>query len=329
MFKELKLGAISIFKMADGITNTETGLVSGQQVASYVEEKLSAGGSTGSWNGGTVTKPTTFNADVSIGHGPPVWLIYRNTNAGHTWNYIPGEAVPTKDQINEFVNETKLARPASGNIGQYLQLTASGPSWSDPPSNGTPSVQGNVNYYENASSPGDWPSHCNIPVGWYKVEVMLTSANGGDAAGILNSSAVSEGNIKNVMGLAWGGTDNSSCPYTTFDGITWMDMCGSPVSRPMASILQISFYYKHTRPLRWPGSHLGYYSDWNLGSVRYTEILPPEDIYYMSTAMPTEAPTEPPTIGPTSPPTSPPTEPPTEGPTQIPSQIPSQIPLIP
>ena len=41
MIRELKLGDIPLLQLASGITASEPGLVSGQQVVSYVEGRLS------------------------------------------------------------------------------------------------------------------------------------------------------------------------------------------------------------------------------------------------------------------------------------------------
>ncbi len=267
MIRELKLGQASLFKLAAGITQTETGLVSGQQVAAYVQQHLSSG-STESWNGGTVTNPVTFNADVIIGYGPPVWIKYSNTNAGCAWDYIPQEAVPTKGQIEEFVHEKKLSRPASGNVGQYLQLTASGPSWSDPPASGQ-------SYYENSVAPHVHAARTALPLGWYGVELLLHSEGGADCNYLLNPAALSH--IRNIMGMAYGGTDNSSCPYATYNGITWLDNSGYVSSRPMASVLHMTFLYHHIGPLlSWPSeSFCTIFGEWTTCSVRYTGIPEP------------------------------------------------------
>lgn len=253
MFRELKLGAVSLLKMATGITKTETGLVSGQQVAAYVEDKLvdiGGGGSGGNWNGGTVTKPTIFDADVQIGTGLPVWIRYSNTNAGASWTHIPEDVVPTRNQINAFVMERTVNAVAM---------------------------------YETASSPNTWLKNSTLPTGWYKVEVMLISPNGDDALNLLNAAAIQSGHVKNVMGLAHGGTDNSSCPYTTWNGITWYNNSGEEVGRAMASIVRLDFLYNHRDWVKayWLGEKIAHENQdtgWEKGVARYTGILEPQQL---------------------------------------------------
>lgn len=91
MIRELKLGDIPLLQLASGITASEPGLVSGQQVVSYVEGRLSSLG-TGIWNGGTVSNATTFDASVCINYGN--WLTYGNPSI--PWSSIPAAAAPSK-----------------------------------------------------------------------------------------------------------------------------------------------------------------------------------------------------------------------------------------
>ena len=249
MLRELKLGNMSLLKVAASVTPGEAGLVTGRQVAAYVEERLSGmGGGSGSWNGGSVSNPVIFKADVQIGTGPPVWLRYSNTNAGMGWDGIPDEAVPTRGQIDEFVQGR----------------TANTESW-----------------YEAASCPNTWLRRPSLPEGWYKVEVMLNSSNGDDALGIINASAVRNLQVKNVTGLAYGGTDNSSCPYTTWDGVEWYDMSSASVSRAMASVVRLDFIYCHYRAadISWIGERLNSaWPGWEKGVARYTGIRPPRQL---------------------------------------------------
>lgn len=200
----------------------------------------------GAGTGGTVTRPVVFNADVQIGTGPSVWLRYSNTNAGATWPYIPAEAVPTRGQINEFV----------------LERSANTENW-----------------HESASCPNTWLKRPALPGGWYKVEVMLNSANGDDALGIINAAAVRSRQVKCVTGLAYGGTDNSSCPYTSWDGVEWYNNSSEAVSRAMASVVRLDFIYCHyeAADVAWLGEGLvSAWTGWNKGVARYTGIRPPQ-----------------------------------------------------
>lgn len=243
------LGGIPLWREAPAVTETEPGLVSARQLVSYVNERLQGlggGGTGGSWNGGVVTNPSTFNADVTIGHGPPVWIRYNNTNAGAGWEGIPDEAVPTKSQIDDFTRE-QLKGPAV--------------------------------CYETLSCPNTWLTRPALPVGWYRAEVLLSSSNGEDALELICAEAAQTGDVQNVTGLAYGGADNSSHPYITWNGMEWFDMNSAPVSRAVSSIVRLDFLYFHRAAAvtSWLGEKLkSPRPGWEKGVARYTGIRPPQ-----------------------------------------------------
>lgn len=332
MLRELKLGNLSILQLASGITAAEPGLVSGAQIVSYIEEKLSSLG-TGTWNGGTVSNATIFDATVCVSYGS--WVTYGYPSI--PWMSIPSAAVPCKSQIETYTASAALARPATGQIGQILHLTASGPAWTDltPPS-GEASYSGPAVYQNSYFVVEDWHKSESLPPGWYKVDLILVASGTAATLNLIDRHAVQTGRVKNVMGMAWSaGGANESLPCVTLSGTSWINRQGTLESSVPVNILQINFLYEHMLGNAvWMGSGLtGEHAAWKSGSLRYTSIQKPEEVHNVSTLLPTVPPTdvttEVPTEGPTAPPTDPPsdetTEVPTEGPTDPPDEIPLNI----
>lgn len=320
MIRELKLGDIPLLQLASGITASEPGLVSGQQVVSYVEGRLSSLG-TGTWNGGTVSNATTFDAPVCINYGN--WLTYGNSSI--PWSSIPAAAAPSKRQIESYTSAAALARPATGQIGQVLHLTASGPAWTDLQPSGSTSSAGPGVHQNSLFLLTDWHRSESLPPGWYKVELVLFASRAATTLDLLDSQAVQTGRVKNVMGMAW---HNESIPYLSLTGTSWLGYQGSPQEGIFACVLQMSFLYEHIPgEAAWMGSGLVEgKAGWINGSLRYTSIQKPEEVHNVTTLLPDDPPTEPPTEGPTDPPTEGPTEIPTEVPTEVPTEIPSEVP---
>ena len=249
MIRELKLGDIPLLQLASGITASEPGLVSGQQVVSYVEGRLSSLG-TGTWNGGTVSNATTFDAPVCINYGN--WLTYGNSSI--PWSSIPAAAAPSKRQIESYTSAAALARPATGQIGQVLHLTASGPAWTDLQPSGSTSSAGPSVHQNSLFLLTDWHRSESLPPGWYKVELVLFASRAATTLGLLDSQAVQTGRVKNVMGMAW---HNESIPYLSLTGTSWLGYQGSPQEGIFACVLQMSFLYEHIPgEAAWMGSGL-------------------------------------------------------------------------
>lgn len=269
-----------------------------------------------------------------------IWVHVVNPGAyyGNEMTSIEGAgtlliSMGTLDLRNSRVvaDEDKIQIGNRGSIGDVLTKTSRGVGWFPPASGGGGSVNANEilekvrTFHDKAACPYDYTAGPKLPKGWYRVEALLSSSNGTDAMGLLDSVKVLNGKIINALGLAYCGTDNGYCPYISYDGLNWLGQDGQPRSQAMCSSIQISFLYCHEGEMyEEPGwmnsSKMAPYSDISLMQVRYTAIgLPPEESRNYTTSVPTNPPTLPPdggettsvpSDGPTEPPTNPPTDPP-------------------
>lgn len=276
---QLRLGSQELLRLASAVSATEPGLVTGAQVAAFIREYL---------QNLTLQYLTLDATDYNE-------VLHIDAPKGASFSLQGGDAAlslmlengtlyigeTTANSSNVYFNIPVCFQGGfdvfGGTPGQVLTKTTLNAVWADAPSSGSVSGQ---SYYEDAAAPHMHAARTTLPSGWYGVELILNSDNGGDCNYLLNPAAVSSSHIRNVMGLAYGGTDNSSCPYTTYNGVEWVDYCGAPVSRPMASVLRMSFLYHHTgSSLAWPSdSFKTPYSEWSKGSVRYTGIPEPQSL---------------------------------------------------
>lgn len=273
---QLRLGSHELLRLAASVSATEPGLVTGAQVAAFLRECLQ--------------NPTLQHLTMD---GTEYNEILRvNAAKGASFSLQGGDATLSLMLENGtlYIGETTAHSSnvyfdipvcfqggfdvSGGTPGQVLTKTKLNAVWADAPSSASVSGQ---SYYEDAATPTVLSSRTSLPAGWYGVELILNSDNGGDCNYLLNPAAVSSSLVRNVMGLAYGGTDNSSSPYATYNGVEWVDYCGAPVSRPMASVLRMSFLYHHTgSSLAWPSeSFKTQYGEWSKGSVRYIAITEP------------------------------------------------------
>lgn len=274
---QLRLGAEELLRTASSVTPGETGLVTGAQVAAYITDRLSPLTLNGIDYNEVLRIEAPKGASLSLQGGDSTVCLYMegdlyvgNQNAGGYGTFF-------MDLPAVFSGGLDIH---GGKAGQVFTKTGRNTTaWADLPA--SPSTASSEVYYEAFASPSALTSRTGLPAGWYGVKLLLRSSNGADACNqLFNTAALSGGAVCSVMGLAYGGTDNSSCPYCTTDGRTWLDDGGTSASRAMASILKLSFLYHHTGPaLAWPGTALkSQPGEWDAGAIRYTTIPTPRPL---------------------------------------------------
>lgn len=270
---QLRLGSQELLRLASAVSATEPGLVTGAQVAAFIRECLqnltpqhitldasdynevlrvnAAKGASLTIEGGDTT--VTLNLDCCT-----LFVGEATANSSKIWLDIP---ICFNGGFNIF----------GGVPGQVLTKTKLNAVWADPPASGQ-------SYHEDNVAPHTHAARTTLPSGCYGVDLLLHSSNGADCSYLFDPASISGGQVVSVMGMAYGGTDNSSCPYTTHNGTDWLDNSGYVSSRPMASVLRMTFLYHHTgSTLAWPSeSFKSIYCEWTTCSVRYTGIPEPQ-----------------------------------------------------
>lgn len=270
--RQLRLGSQELLRFASSVSASEPGLVTGAQVAAFIRECLSALTLDGTGYNEVLRIDAPKGASLSIQGGDSTVCLF-----------LEGDLYIGKEMASGY-GTVYVSLPcvfssgfdiSGGTSGQVLTKTKQGTAWADLPTSGSTSGQ---SYHEDKAAPHVHAARTILPSGWYGVELLLHSEGGADCNYLLNPAALSGGLVLNIIGMAYGGTDNSSCPYATYDGSTWLDNSGYTSSRPMASVLRMTFLYRHTGSLlAWPSeSFKNIYCEWTTCSVRYTGIPEPQ-----------------------------------------------------
>lgn len=274
---QLRLGSQELLRLASSVSATEPGLVTGAQVAAFIREHLqnltpqhitldatdynevlrinASKGASLAIEGGDATVSLTLDCTLFIGEVTP--------KSSNIWIDIP---ICFNGGFDIF----------GGTPGQVLTKTKLNAVWADLPSSGSASGQ---SYYEISTTPSQHVTRTTLPTGWYKVDLLLYSFDGANCNAVFNPSSITAEQVINVMGMAYSGTSNGSCPYITIDGLNWRTKAGESLSYTRASSLQVSFLYHHTGvSLTWPAESMAEDGrGWSTGSFRYTAISPPKN----------------------------------------------------
>lgn len=272
---QLRLGSQELLRLASSVSASEPGLVTGAQVAAFVRECLSFITLDATDYNEVLRVNAAKGASLAIQGGDSSVCLYmeedlylgKQTAGGYGTFYI--------DLPSIFSGGFDIY---GGSAGQVLTKTKQGTAWADPPAS-LASATGQT-YYDLNTTPAMHVTRTTLPVGWYKVELLLYSFDGANCNAVFNPDSITGGQVCNVMGMAYGGTSNGSCPYITIDGINWLNQTGESLSYTRASSLNVSFLYHHTGvSLTWPAESLADTGrGWGTGSFRYTAISPPQTL---------------------------------------------------
>ena len=253
---QLRLGSQELLRLASSVSATEPGLVTGAQVAAFLQEYLQNLNPQHITLDATDTVSLTLDCTLFIGEA--------TANSSKIWIDIP---ICCNGGFDVF----------GGTPGQVLTKTKLNAVWADLPSSGSASGQ---SYYEISTTPSQHVTSTTLPTGWYKVDLLLYSFDGANCNAVFNPGSITAEQVINVMGMAYSGTSNGSCPYITIDGLNWRTKAGESLSYTRASSLQVSFLYHHTGvSLTWPAESMAEDGGgWSTGSFRYTSIAPPQTL---------------------------------------------------
>jgi hypothetical protein len=275
---QLRLGSQELLRLASSVSATEPGLVTGAQVAAFIRECLQ-----NLTPQHIALDASDYNEVLRINASKGASLIIQGGDSSMCL-YMEGDLYFGKQTAGGY-GTFYIDLPSifsggfdiyGGSAGQVLTKTKQGTAWADLPA--SPSSASGQSCYEDNAAPHTHAARATLPSGWYGVELLLHSSNGADCNYLLNAESISASHVCNVMGMAYGGTDNSSCPYATYNGTDWLDQSGFTASRPMASVLRMTFLYHHTgSSLSWPSeSFRTPNGEWTTCSVRYTGIPEPQ-----------------------------------------------------
>lgn len=273
---QLRLGSQELLRLASSVSATEPGLVTGAQVAVFIQECLqnltpqhialdasdynevlrinASKGASLTIEGGDAT--VTLNLDCTL------FIGEATAKSSDIWVDIP---ICFNGGVDIF----------GGTPGQVLTKTKLDAVWADPPSSAT-----GQSYYDLSTTPATHVTRTTLPIGWYKVELLLLSYTPADCNTVFNPASITAEQVCNVMGTAYNGLNNTSSPHITVDGRNWQNHTGESSSRTMATFLKMSFFYHHTGvSLAWPSESMAEAGrGWATGSFRYTAISTPQTL---------------------------------------------------
>lgn len=272
---QLRLGSQELLRLASSVSATEPGLVTGAQVAAFVRECLSFITLDATDYNEVLRVNAAKGASLAIQGGDSSVCLYmeedlylgKQTAGGYGTFYI--------DLPSIFSGGFDIY---GGSAGQVLTKTKQGTAWADPPA--SPASATGQNYYELSTTPAMHVTRTTLPVGWYKVELLLLSYTPADCNAVFNPAAITGEQVCNVMGTAYNALNNKTSPHITVDGITWQNHTGESSSHTMATFLEMSFFYHHTGvSLAWPSESMAEDGrGWATGSFRYTSMAPPQTL---------------------------------------------------
>lgn len=274
---QLRLGSQELLRLASSVSATEPGLVTGAQVAVFIQECLQ-----NLTSQHIALDATNYNEVLRVNAAKGASLTIEGGDATVSLNLdcctlFVGEATANSSKI--WLDIPICFNGGfdifGGTPGQVLTKTKLNAVWADPPASASSQT-----YYELSTTPAMHVTRTTLPTGWYKVELLLYSFDGANCNAVFNPDSITGGQVMNVMGMAYGGTSNGSCPYITIDGINWLNQTGESLSYTRASSLNVSFLYHHTGiSLTWPAESLADTGrGWGTGSFRYTAISPPQTL---------------------------------------------------
>lgn len=274
---QLRLGSQELLRLASSVSATEPGLVTGAQVAEFLRECL---------QNPTLQHLTLDGTDYNE-------ILRVNAAKGASFSLQGGDATLSLMLENGtlYIGETAANSSnvyfdipvcfqggfdvSGGTPGQVLTKTKLNAVWADSPSSAS-----SQSYYEMSTTPAMHVTRTTLPVGWYKVELLLLSYTPADCNAVFNPASITGEKVCNVMGTAYNALNNKTSPHITVDGLNWQNHTGESSSHTMATCLEMSFFYHHTGvSLMWPSESMADEGrGWATGSFRYTSIALPQTL---------------------------------------------------